>query len=229
MAIFKSLDLARPSRQHLLGYILLAPAVLLVGAIIIYPLIISIDLSFQDVKLPRIGAARKPFTLANYEKLFTSAEFWMACWTTIKLVTAVTIGSLVVGLSTALLVNNNFKGRTMARLVMALPWAVPEIIAVVIRLHELVVYPAWLFRHDDCLGFHPRSGFLGGHHDHDLERVSIRLNHDAGWPSIHSGGFLCGRQSGRSQRLSTLPLDHNSMPDAGAGRDPGARHPLGFP
>ncbi len=130
-------DLARPSRQHLLGYILMAPAVLLVALIIIYPLIISIDLSFQDVKLPRIGADRKPFTFENYRRLFTSPEFWMACWVTVKLVTAVTIGSLAVGLATALLVNNRFRGRTVARLAMALPWAVPEVIAVVIF--------AWIF------------------------------------------------------------------------------------
>jgi multiple sugar transport system permease protein len=31
MSRAKFLDLARPSRQHLMGYILLAPAVLLVG------------------------------------------------------------------------------------------------------------------------------------------------------------------------------------------------------
>ncbi|WP_306030570.1 MULTISPECIES: carbohydrate ABC transporter permease [unclassified Stappia] len=130
-------DLARPSRQHLLGYILLAPAVLLVGLIIVYPLVISIDLSLQAVKLPRIGAPRADFTLANYEKLFSSAEFWMACWVTLKLVCVVTIGSLVTGVSTALLVNNRFRGRTLARLAMALPWAVPEVIAVVIF--------AWIF------------------------------------------------------------------------------------
>ncbi len=130
-------DLARPSRQHLLGYILLAPAVILVALIIIYPLFISLDLSFQNVKLARIGAARKPFTLANYEKLFASPDFWMACWVTVKLVTTVTVGSLLVGVSTALLVNNKFRGRTLARLAMALPWAVPEIIAVVMF--------AWIF------------------------------------------------------------------------------------
>ncbi len=133
----KFLDLARPSRRHLLGYILLAPAVLLVGLIIVYPLIVSVDLSFQEVKLARIGAGRKPFSLANYEKLFTSAEFWQACWVTVKLVVVVTLGSLAVGMSTALLVNNRFRGRTLARLVMALPWAVPEIIAVVVF--------AWIF------------------------------------------------------------------------------------
>ena len=137
MANARLFDLARPSRQHLLGYILIAPAVLIVALIIVYPLIISIDLSFQDVKIPRIGEDRKPFTLENYQKMFSSAEFWMACWVTLKLVTVVTIGSLFVGLSTALLVKNKFKGRTLARLAMALPWAVPEVIAVVIF--------AWIF------------------------------------------------------------------------------------
>lgn len=137
MSRVRLFDLARPSRQHLMGYILLAPAVLLVGLIIVYPLIISIDLSLQAVKLPRIGAPRAPFTTANYERLFASSEFWMACWVTLKLVVVVTAGSLIAGVSTALLVNNRFRGRTLARLAMALPWAVPEVIAVVIF--------AWIF------------------------------------------------------------------------------------
>ncbi|WP_295812563.1 carbohydrate ABC transporter permease [uncultured Nitratireductor sp.] len=130
-------DLARPSRQHILGYLLLAPAVFLVLLIIAYPLLISLDLSFQDVKLPRIGETRKPFTLTNYQRLFSSSEFWMACWVTLKLVAAVTVGSLIVGVSTALLVNQRFAGRTLARIAVALPWAVPEVIAVVIF--------AWIF------------------------------------------------------------------------------------
>jgi len=133
----KFLDLARPSRQHLLGYILIAPAVLMVAAIIVWPLFVALDLSFQQVKIPRLGAAGKPFSLANYRWLFNSREFWLACWVTLKLVVVVTAGSVLVGLGTALLVNNRFRGRTVARLGMALPWAVPEIIAVVIF--------AWMF------------------------------------------------------------------------------------
>lgn len=137
MAKTKFFDLARPSRRHVLAYLLLSPAIILVALIIIYPLIVSVDLSLQDVKIPRIGAARKPLTLANYQKLFASPEFWASCWITIKLVSVVTIGSLIMGLSTALLVNNKFRGRKIARLAMALPWAVPEVIAVVIF--------AWIF------------------------------------------------------------------------------------
>jgi len=131
------LDLARPSRRHWLGYLLLMPAVVLVALIIVYPLIISLDLSFQNVGIARLGQPRKDFTLANYQRLLSSPEFWMACWVTFKLVVVVTSACFVLGLGTALLVNNRFRGRAVARLFVALPWAVPEVIAVVIF--------AWIF------------------------------------------------------------------------------------
>lgn len=132
-----SLDLARPSRRHWLGYLLLAPAVLLIALIIIYPLFVSIDMSFQNVGLVRLGTPRRPFTTINYERLFTSPEFWMACWVTFKLIVVVTISCFVLGLGTGILVNAKFRGRAIARLMVALPWAVPEIVAVVIF--------AWIF------------------------------------------------------------------------------------
>lgn len=131
------LNLARPSRQHWLGYILLAPAVVMVALIIVYPLFVSLDLSFQKVGLARLDLPRKPFTTVNYERLFTSPEFWLACWVTFRLVFTVTVCCFVVGLGTALLVNQNFRGRKAARLLVALPWAIPEVIAVVIF--------AWIF------------------------------------------------------------------------------------
>lgn len=94
----KFFDLARPSRQHLLGYILIAPAVLMVAAIIVWPLVLAIDLSFQQVKIPRLGGASRPFSLSNYTWLFSSPEFWLSCWVTLKLVVVVTAGSVAVGL-----------------------------------------------------------------------------------------------------------------------------------
>ncbi|POR53118.1 carbohydrate ABC transporter membrane protein 1 (CUT1 family) [Bosea psychrotolerans] len=131
------LDLARPSRRHWLGYLLLAPAVLLIGLIIVYPLFVSVDLSFQNVNIARLDQPRRPFTTANYERLFASEDFWNACWVTFKLVVIVSTGCFLLGMATALLVNNRFKGQALARLLVALPWAVPEVIAVVIF--------AWLF------------------------------------------------------------------------------------
>lgn len=131
------LDLARPSRQHWLGYLLLAPAVVMIALLIVYPLIVSIDLSFQNVGIARLDQPRKPFTLDNYERLFTSPDFWMAAWVTLKLVVVVTGFCFILGLGTALLVNQQFRGQAFARLLVALPWAVPEVIATVIF--------AWIF------------------------------------------------------------------------------------
>lgn len=124
--------LSRPSRQHYLAYLLLAPAVILIALLIAYPMLLSFDLSFQDVGISKLGDPRKPFTLLNYRKLLTSTEFWQACWVTLRLVVIVTACCMVLGLATALLVNNSFRGRPIARFAVALPWAIPEIVAVVI-------------------------------------------------------------------------------------------------
>ena len=125
-------DLASPRNQKKLAYLLLTPAVLLVFLIIIYPLLLSLDLSLQEVKIARIGGARKPWTFANYEKLLGSEEFWRSCWVSFKLIVTVTTACFVIGMATALLVNLHFKGRAIARLLVALPWAIPEVVAVVI-------------------------------------------------------------------------------------------------
>ena len=61
----------------------------------------------------------------------------MTCWVSLKLVFIVTAGGAVIVLATALLLNNSFKGRAAARLLVALPWAVPDVVAVVMF--------AWIF------------------------------------------------------------------------------------
>ena len=50
---------------------------------------------------------------------------------TSKILIAILITSVcfILGLTTALLVNRRFYGRKLARLLVALPWAIPEIIA----------------------------------------------------------------------------------------------------
>jgi multiple sugar transport system permease protein len=133
----RSFGLGRPSRQQWLGYLLLLPAILLVALIILWPLLLSIDLSFQRVEMVRVGAARKPWTLANYERLFFSDEFWSSLWVTVKLIVIVTTATFAIGIGTALLINNEFRGRKLARLIVALPWAIPEVVAVLIF--------AWIF------------------------------------------------------------------------------------
>ena len=126
------IDFSSPRHRHKLGYLLIAPALIMMALIIVYPILLSVDISFQDVKIARIGTDRKPFSLASYEWLFASAEFYQAIWVTVKLLFVVGGTALFIGFGTALLLNQRFRGRPVARLLMILPWAVPEVVAVVI-------------------------------------------------------------------------------------------------
>ncbi len=128
----RMIDFSAPRHRKKFGYLLLAPAVILMALIIVYPILLSVDISLQDVRIARIGDSDEPWTLDNYRWLFGSNEFWRACWVTAKMVLFVGGTALVIGLATALLVNQRFKGRALARLFVALPWAVPEVVATVI-------------------------------------------------------------------------------------------------
>ncbi|MBV7328712.1 sugar ABC transporter permease [Chloroflexi bacterium TSY] len=125
-------NLWSPSNRHLVAYLLMLPAILLTLVVIAYPLLTAADLSLQVIKITQIGRVRLPWSLDNYRELFTSAEFWRSSWITLRLVTIVTLGCFLMGLGTALLVNNRFRGRSLARILVALPWAVPAVLAAVI-------------------------------------------------------------------------------------------------
>lgn len=126
------IDFSAPRNRKPFGYLLLSPAVILMAMIIVYPILLSVDISLQDVRIARIGEDAEPRSLDNYVWLFGSHEFWNAAWVTAKMVVFVGATALTIGLATALLVNQRFKGRAAARLFVALPWAVPEVVATVI-------------------------------------------------------------------------------------------------
>ena len=126
------IDFSAPRHRAAFGYLLLAPAVLLMAAIIVYPIVLSVDISLQDVRIARLDRPAEERTFDNYRWLFASHDFWNAAWVTARMVAMVGGTCLAIGLATALMVNQRFKGRTLARLFIALPWAVPEVVATVI-------------------------------------------------------------------------------------------------
>lgn len=129
---WRMIDFSSPRHRAKFGYLLMAPAVILMALIIVFPILLSVDISLQDVRMARVGGEREPWTLQNYRWLVTSPEFRNAAWVTARMVLMVGGTCLVIGLATAMLVNQRFKGRSLARLFVALPWAVPEVVATVI-------------------------------------------------------------------------------------------------
>ena len=76
-----------------------------------------------------LGRIKADPSFANYIEMFTSPYFWESLTISAYYVFFSTGLSFLVGLGTALLLNQKFKGRRWARLLVVLPWPVPGVIA----------------------------------------------------------------------------------------------------
>jgi multiple sugar transport system permease protein len=125
--------LGSAARSRLYAFALLAPAVIVVLLVIVYPLVMAAQMSFFDVRVFRVG---RGFTgdpsLANYRDMFASAAFWSSLRVTLAYVFWGTVGSFGIGLFTAVLLNQPFRGRFLARILVVLPWPIPGVVAATI-------------------------------------------------------------------------------------------------
>jgi len=119
---------SRATRQRYALFVLLvAPALLLRFSTAIYPIVETILYSFRDFSL--LKGTDEFVAFENYADLTTNFGVRGALSFTIIYVLSSTILELIVGLMIAQLLNANFKGRTFARTINLIPWAIPTIVA----------------------------------------------------------------------------------------------------
>ena len=117
-------DKLRDPSEKTLGFLLLAPAFVLLALIVVYPIGKLILNSFYDLRLSG-GGGVKFVGFENYVLVFKDPDFWNATKNTV-LITLITVpGALVVGMGLALLANLPFKHKWPVRLALLLPWALP--------------------------------------------------------------------------------------------------------
>lgn len=107
--------------------ILLAPVLIVLAAVTIYPIFYSFYTSLFDINLTR--PHRRPFVgFGNYLQLFDDARFWVAVSrTTVYTVVTVT-ATAVLALGVALFLNEAFRGRRFLAAMLLVPWATPSIV-----------------------------------------------------------------------------------------------------
>ena len=116
-------------REARLGVWLMSPTLIIVLVIVIVPLLWSILISFQHLRLIDVGTAPlfQPLTLANYERVLGSGAFWASLVVTF----VYTLGSVVLAISLGLLaavaLRRPFRGRTFVRAAMLLPYVAPVV------------------------------------------------------------------------------------------------------
>ncbi|RQX37731.1 sugar ABC transporter permease [Micromonospora chalcea] len=116
-------------RESRAGLALVAPTLLVVLAVIGIPIVWTVVLAFQRV---RLATLRKTglfgeLTLDNIDRVLHTPGFADTLWTTVLYSVGGTAGSIVVGLVAALAVRGPFRGRTLVRASMLLPYVAPVV------------------------------------------------------------------------------------------------------
>jgi multiple sugar transport system permease protein len=115
----------RSLSERSLGFLLLAPAALLLLSIVVYPIANLVWNSFFDIHLAEPWRGEPFAGLDNYARALGDDRFWTSVLHTAIYVLVTVPGALLVGLALALLANMPFRIRWPVRLGLLLPWALP--------------------------------------------------------------------------------------------------------
>ncbi|MCI8551833.1 MAG: sugar ABC transporter permease [Lawsonibacter sp.] len=107
-------------------YIWIAPSIILMVIFIVTPIIKVFQLSMS--KVTRAGLVKGYNNFENFTKVLKSPTFALVLKNTIVWTIAVVIISTVLGFLLALVLNNKFRGRKIARAIVVFPWATTLVI-----------------------------------------------------------------------------------------------------
>ncbi|MBD3883235.1 sugar ABC transporter permease [Phormidium tenue FACHB-886] len=127
MTQVKLQQLTQSQRQTLTAWLFLAPALVLLGIFVVYPIGYLIYLSFTSGSFTRAGL--RWVGLRNYWRLLADADFWQVLGNTLYFTIATVVPSLVIPLGLAVLLNRSIALRGFLRTAYFIP-SVTSLVAV---------------------------------------------------------------------------------------------------
>ena len=145
---------------RILGLLLVAPAMLAILGVVLFPMFNSLGLSLQqhDLSRPQENAF---IWFRNYADLLQDPRYLNSLQATFKFSLFSVVIELALGVAIAMTLNQEFRGRGFVRGLMILPWAMPSIVnaamwkwiynadygalnALLSQLHIISHYQVWL-------------------------------------------------------------------------------------
>ena len=146
--------------ERRLGWMLCAPAVIIMLAVAAYPVVYSVWLSLQRYDL-RFPSQAKFIGLGNYAAVLSSPYWWQALLNTVIITVASVAIELIVGMALALVMQRTIFGRGLVRTSILVPYGIVTVVAA----------RSWQF------AFTPSTGYLS-----KLLGNSAPLTHH--WPAL---------------------------------------------
>lgn len=110
-------------------WLLLLPSLLLVFAVIIYPTLSGVDLSFRQMRLNRPDLGTGYVGLQHYLALFDDPVFWVSVRNTFVWVVATVLLEFALGMLAALVLDMDLPGFRAFTVIVLLPWFLPIVVA----------------------------------------------------------------------------------------------------
>jgi multiple sugar transport system permease protein len=110
------------AQQSTLPYLLVLPSLVLAAAVIFWPVGTLVEIATHDVN--RFGQLGQYNDFANFRAVLADPNFTDALIRTGIWTVGVVGGALLISLPVALILNEDFYGRDIARVIVMLPWAV---------------------------------------------------------------------------------------------------------
>jgi len=109
-------------RRSFFPWMMILPSLLLAFWIIGYPILDVLMAATHEVN--RFGKLRDFVGIGNFVTLGQDPIFWASLWRTVIWTTTVVLGTLLISIPIALILNDDFYGRGLMRIIIMLPWAV---------------------------------------------------------------------------------------------------------
>ncbi len=109
--------------ERWLGRLLLAPAILYIGALVGFPFVVGLYYSVSDAT---VGSRVLHFVgLANFREAFASETFWRSLQNALVFTIVSQLLVVILGKVLAMALFRNFRGRWLVRFLILLPWVAP--------------------------------------------------------------------------------------------------------
>jgi multiple sugar transport system permease protein len=118
----------RQWNDTLFTILLILPAGIIMAVVTIYPLVRSFIISMLQWDLTKPKAAHDFIFFQNYIYVLKDPTFWQSAQVTLFFVLGAVTLNIILSLAIALLLNREFIGRNLVRMLALLPWAVPSVV-----------------------------------------------------------------------------------------------------
>jgi multiple sugar transport system permease protein len=117
-------------KSALVGWLLLAPSLVLLGGLVVFPVLYNVWLSLFDKHA--FMPVQAFVGLRHYRYFASDPEFWTSFYYGSVYAGVTMVLQLGVGVPAALLLNEAFRGRNLLRGVVLFPYMIPTIVAVIL-------------------------------------------------------------------------------------------------